>query len=102
MSMPLWFLFFIFTLYRQIKRNFHLLLILFTGIPGSGKSTSFDCRLCVLPNLTPVTDYFVWRAEDAHRNSLNAYCYWKLQQTGKSVAEATNQLKNFESALAIT
>jgi tRNA(His) 5'-end guanylyltransferase len=58
----------------------------------------FDCRLCILPNLTLVTDYFVWRAEDAHRNSLNAYCYWKLRETGKSVADATNQLEKLTVA----
>jgi tRNA(His) 5'-end guanylyltransferase len=58
----------------------------------------FDCRLCVLPTLDLVTDYFLWRAEDAHRNSLNAYCYWKLRETGKSVAEATNWLKKLTVA----
>jgi tRNA(His) 5'-end guanylyltransferase len=58
----------------------------------------FDCRLCILPNLDLVADYFLWRAEDAHRNSLNAYCYWKLREQGKSVTEATNQLKKLSVA----
>ncbi|MDO1446881.1 tRNA(His) guanylyltransferase Thg1 family protein [Rhodocytophaga aerolata] len=58
----------------------------------------FDCRLCILPTLDLVTDYFLWRAEDAHRNSLNAYCYWKLREQGKSVAEATNRLQKLSVA----
>lgn len=53
----------------------------------------FDCRLCILPNLDLVTDYFLWRAEDGHRNSLNAYCYWKLREQGKTVTEATKSLQ---------
>jgi tRNA(His) guanylyltransferase len=58
----------------------------------------FDCRLCILPNLHLVTDYFLWRAEDAHRNSLNAYCYWKLREQGRSVAEATKSLQKLSVA----
>ncbi len=59
---------------------------------------AFDCRLCILPNETLVADYFAWRAEDAHRNSLNAYCYWKLREAGKTVTEATQQLKKLSVA----
>lgn len=40
-----------------------------------------------------VQDYFLWRQEDAHRNSLNAHCYWMLRKQGKSVAEATKALE---------
>lgn len=50
----------------------------------------FDCRISELPSLEKVEDYFLWRQEDAHRNSLNAHCYWALRKDGKSVAEATN------------
>ncbi len=54
-----------------------------------GHMGAFDCRLCLLPNEEKVADYFSWRAEDAHRNSLSAWCYWKLRESGKSAGEAT-------------
>jgi tRNA(His) guanylyltransferase len=57
------------------------------GHPGA-----FDCRLSTLPNPSLVVDYFRWRSEDAHRNSLNAYCYWKLREKGESLAAATRLL----------
>lgn len=52
----------------------------------------FDCRISELPNSKAVIDYFRWRNEDAHRNALNAHCYWMLRKKGKSVQEATNFL----------
>lgn len=52
----------------------------------------FDCRLSTLPHQGLVLDYFRWRSEDAHRNSLNAYCYWKMRESGKPKAEATRLL----------
>ncbi len=48
----------------------------------------FDCRISELPNLPLVVDYFRWRNEDAHRNALNAYCYWELRKGGESAAKA--------------
>jgi len=57
------------------------------GHPGA-----FDCCLSTLPHPFLVVDYFRWRSEDAHRNSLNAYCYWKLRKKGESVAAATRLL----------
>jgi len=54
---------------------------------------SFDCRLSQLPGLELVVDYFRWRNEDAHRNALNAHCYWLLRKQGKGVGEATAALK---------
>jgi tRNA(His) guanylyltransferase len=57
-----------------------------------GSLGTFDCRICELPNVERVRDYFRWRNEDAHRNALNAYCYWKLREQGKTVSEATNHL----------
>jgi tRNA(His) guanylyltransferase len=53
----------------------------------------FDCRIIPLPNKDLVVDYFRWRAEDANRNALNAWCYWKLREKGLSVAESTSQLE---------
>jgi tRNA(His) guanylyltransferase len=52
----------------------------------------FDCRISELPSIEKVEDYFLWRQEDAHRNALNAHCYWTLRKDGKSVSEATNFL----------
>ena len=49
----------------------------------------FDCRICQLPNEKTVIDYFRWRNEDAHRNALNAHCYWMLRKDGMDKKEAT-------------
>ena len=58
-----------------------------------GQQAVFDCRMVPLPTLERVQDYFLWRQEDAHRNALNAHCYWMLRKQGKSVAEATKMLE---------
>ena len=58
-----------------------------------GVLACFDCRVVPLPNLECVKDYFAWRQEDAHRNSLNAHCYWLLRQEGKSAQEATKEIE---------
>ena len=58
-----------------------------------GKLAIFDCRMVPLPTVERVQDYFLWRQEDAHRNSLNAHCYWMLRKQGKNVAEATKMLE---------
>ena len=47
-----------------------------------GQIAAMDCRLIPLPNLEKVQDYFLWRQEDAHRNALNAHCYWMLRKEG--------------------
>jgi tRNA(His) 5'-end guanylyltransferase len=57
-----------------------------------GDLACFDARVCQLPTQELVRDYFHWRQEDAHRNALNAHCYWLLRKSGQSVREATNQL----------
>lgn len=53
---------------------------------------SFDARVSQLPTAELVEDYFAWRQEDAHRNSLNAHCYWLLRKQGQSVQAATSYL----------
>ncbi len=58
-----------------------------------GQAATFDCRVVPLPNKERVVDYFVWRQEDAHRNSLNAHCYWALRKEGKSQNDATIELE---------
>ena len=52
----------------------------------------FDCRISELPNKELVVDYFRWRNEDAHRNALNAHCYWLMRKQGDSSAKATKFL----------
>src|SRR5262245_43840158 len=47
----------------------------------------FDCRISQLPTADLVIDYFRWRNEDAHRNALNAHCYWLQRNQGKNVAD---------------
>jgi len=54
----------------------------------------FDCRISELPTVDLVVDYFRWRSEDAHRNALNAHCYWLLRKQGKSASAATSFLHN--------
>ena len=54
----------------------------------------FDCRLCQLPNEKTVINYFRWRNEDAHRNALNAHCYWAMRKKNHSKKEATTFLEH--------
>lgn len=63
-----------------------------------GNVAAFDCRICELPNQALVTDYFRWRNEDAHRNALNAHCYWLLRNQGQSPAEATDRISRLSIA----
>lgn len=58
-----------------------------------GRAATFDCRMVPLPTPERVQDYFLWRQEDAHRNSLNAHCYWLLRKEGKTIREATKTLE---------
>ena len=57
-----------------------------------GSVAAFDCRISQLPTLNRVVDYFRWRNEDAHRNALNAHCYWMLRKSGDSAGLATKKL----------
>ena len=58
-----------------------------------GQPGIFDCRMVPLPNIERVKDYFLWRQEDAHRNALNAHCYWALRKEGESSRKATAALE---------
>lgn len=53
----------------------------------------FDCRISQLPRQQDVIDYFRWRNEDAHRNALNAHCYWLLRKKGETPKEATKEIE---------
>lgn len=58
-----------------------------------GRPACFDARVSQLPTRELVIDYLRWRAEDAHRNALNAHCYWTLRREGLGSTEATRRLK---------
>ena len=58
-----------------------------------GQLATFDCRVIPLPNTDRVADYFIWRQEDSHRNSLNAHCYWALRREGINARKATSMLE---------
>lgn len=63
-----------------------------------GGVAAFDCRLSELPNKKLVEDYFRWRNEDAHRNALNAHCYWRLRQDNFPQNEATSKIEGLSIA----
>lgn len=58
-----------------------------------GEIGVFDCRVSQLPRLQDVIDYFRWRNEDAHRNALNAHCYWLLRNKGKAATQASKEIE---------
>lgn len=58
-----------------------------------GDIGSFDCRISQLPRAKDVIDYFRWRNEDAHRNALNAHCYWLLRNQGHSAIKASKEIE---------
>ncbi len=58
----------------------------------------FDCRISQLPRESDVLDYFRWRSEDAHRNALNAHCYWTLRKEGASADSASQYLSGMSIA----
>jgi tRNA(His) guanylyltransferase len=63
-----------------------------------GDLACFDCRICELPNVEQVINYFRWRQEDAHRNSLNSHGYWCLRRDGKSARQATSLMEGLSVA----
>lgn len=58
-----------------------------------GQVAALDCRIVPLPSIERVQDYFLWRQEDAHRNALNAHCYWMLRKEGMGADRATAELE---------
>jgi tRNA(His) guanylyltransferase len=63
-----------------------------------GAHACFDCRISQLPSPALVVDYFRWRNEDAHRNALNAHCYWSLRKQGFNARPATMRLEGLTIA----
>lgn len=85
------------TLYNRKVRKYNSILAAEMSVNLTqilGRKAIFDCRIIPLPSLQDVTDYFLWRQEDSHRNSIYAHCYYKLLETGMKPVEATNYLKN--------
>jgi tRNA(His) 5'-end guanylyltransferase len=84
---------------NSFGRKFRKLISILAGEASAkfslllGAVACFDCRIAQLPSAELVVDYFRWRSEDAHRNALNAHCYWLLRKQGKGVGEATATLK---------
>lgn len=58
----------------------------------------FDCRLVPLPSVDYVADYFRWRQEDSHRNSLNAHCYWLLRKAGIPADKVQQRISGLTNA----
>jgi hypothetical protein len=46
-----------------------------------------------------VVDYFRWHSEDAHRNALNAHCYWALRDKRLSAQEASDRSVGMSASL---
>lgn len=63
-----------------------------------GAVAAFDARIAQLPSDQLVVDYFRWRAEDAHRNALNAHCYWLLRGQGLIAREADARIAGLSIA----
>lgn len=64
----------------------------------TGRAAVFDNRLVPLPKAENVVDYFRWRQEDAHRNSLNSYCYWTLRKEGVSSEETQTLMSGLSNS----
>ena len=65
---------------------------------NTGHAAVFDNRLVPLPNADNVIDYFRWRQEDAHRNSLNSHCYWTLRKAGISADDAQKRMSGISNS----
>ncbi len=63
-----------------------------------GDLAAFDCRISQLPQDKDVIDYFRWRNEDAHRNALNAHCYWILRKEGVAPLKAHQEIAGMSIA----
>lgn len=82
-------------LFNRKVRKYNSLLAAETSVKFSqlmNTTAVFDCRIIPLPSIEDVQDYFLWRMEDSHRNSIYAHCYYKLLTSGKSPQDATREL----------
>ncbi|CAI8891941.1 tRNA(His) guanylyltransferase Thg1 family protein [Chryseobacterium sp. IT-36CA2] len=58
----------------------------------------FDCRAIPIPNQKMLLDYFCWRQEDSHRNSLSAHCYWTLRKNGLNAKQTTERIEKMSQS----
>ncbi|MBL1222930.1 hypothetical protein JET18_18900 [Chryseobacterium sp. L7] len=58
----------------------------------------FDCRTIAIPNHDMILDYFCWRQEDSHRNSLSAYCYWTMIKNNFTAKQATAKIEKMSQS----
>ncbi|PTT29914.1 guanylyltransferase [Chryseobacterium sp. HMWF028] len=58
----------------------------------------FDCRTIAFPNQEMLLDYFCWRQEDSHRNSLSAHCYWTLRKNGFNAKQTTERIEKMSQS----
>jgi tRNA(His) 5'-end guanylyltransferase len=59
---------------------------------AAGETVHFDSRIWLGVEVSAVVDYLCWRQAEAARNALHGWCYWTLQQAGKSAQEASQML----------
>lgn len=60
----------------------------------AGAPVAFDGRVISIPSPELVIKYFIWRMEDANRNSLNQWLYWTLRHEGMSGLKAGTFLEH--------
>lgn len=58
----------------------------------------FDCRTIAIPKHDMILDYFCWRQEDSHRNSLSAYCYWTLIKNNFTAKQAATKIEKMSQS----
>ncbi len=63
-----------------------------------GDVAAFDARVCQIPTIDLLAQYFRWRHEDAHRNALSAHCYWLLRSRGETARQASATLEGMSTA----
>lgn len=63
-----------------------------------GTVACFDTCIAQLLSEQLVVDCFRWRAEDAHRNALNAHCYWLLRGQGLDARAAAARVAGLSVA----
>ncbi len=63
-----------------------------------GGIAAFDCRVCQIPTIELLVDYFRWRNEDAHRNAINSHCYWMFRNEGDTPQKAQKRLNGVSVA----
>jgi tRNA(His) 5'-end guanylyltransferase len=89
---------------NSFERKERKLLSLLASAAGAkfsleaGTIGTFDARISALPRNDLVVDYFRWRQEDALRNALTGYAFWKLREQGLSGARAQSRLDGLTKA----